>query len=229
MEIRIQREWVKDLAALHPCREALHFVDKYSSAQEAWDACSQPRWLLWLLDEIFWRRELLKQTKIRFQVLHLLLSFLLHGLHKEDFSESKYKELIKTLKLFISYIENPRNREELAPQIKALCKKAPRGKKYQAANFAVYVSALCIFPTEEKRTDVRETISYWPTAVLRSLCREGSLHHKITVRWRSWETLRLHLSPHDFCRIIRSSFPIQPLDRHRPQLQIIRDYDLDNL
>ena len=39
----------KSLLDLNPCANGLQFAEKYHTLQEAWDACDNPRWMVWYL------------------------------------------------------------------------------------------------------------------------------------------------------------------------------------
>jgi hypothetical protein len=50
-------DWIMDdhveiLVRLGACELALRFASKYASAQEAWDACEVPSWMVWLIQEL---------------------------------------------------------------------------------------------------------------------------------------------------------------------------------
>ena len=44
--------WHNKLAALEPCSEALEWAKKYSTVQEAWDACERGDWLAWFAGRV---------------------------------------------------------------------------------------------------------------------------------------------------------------------------------
>lgn len=41
--------WTNRLVALGACPESIAWGEQYATAQEAWDVCEQPHWMLWWL------------------------------------------------------------------------------------------------------------------------------------------------------------------------------------
>ena len=42
----------KKLKELGACKNAVEWADKFTTAQEAWDACERGDWMLWLLGKL---------------------------------------------------------------------------------------------------------------------------------------------------------------------------------
>jgi len=46
------KKWLKPIAALKPCQEALNWAEAYSSLTAAWASCERGDWMLWLLGKL---------------------------------------------------------------------------------------------------------------------------------------------------------------------------------
>lgn len=72
------RPHVEALLALRPCGGAIDYAADYATAQEAWDACTRPNWLAWLIARLNQRQGALIACLCARSVVHLA------GQHRDE-------------------------------------------------------------------------------------------------------------------------------------------------
>ena len=85
----------------HPCKEGIKFRSRFNSFEEAWNACENVDWMLWIADKVgvkhiiinATRYKIFKETVIDFEYPSLLGINDIIKLHKKVASDICHKNL----------------------------------------------------------------------------------------------------------------------------------------